>query len=224
MELRKFYKVDLISPKRGNMFNKKFIIVVIFSILSSSCVATVDAETFEKKDIIINSNDDYSERLWYLSEKGDELEFQIKSSDFVNVYIIANENYKDWLFPPHNFSKAKYSNLKVTELKFTFKIPDDATYCFVINNPNDFNVSVDFEIINLSEEDSENAFFTAMCIIGIIVIVIAIIIYLYNSKKKKQKQQPHPSQQSYQPPIPPTYYQPQYPQQPPNYPPQQPPY
>lgn len=225
MELRKFYNVVLISLKWGNMIDKKLIIVVISLILLSSWISNVNADIFEKKDIVINSNDDYSERLWYLSDKGDKLEFQIKSSGYVNVYIIANENYKDWLFPPHNFTRAKYSDFKVTETKFTFKIPDDATYCFVINNPNDYNVTVDFEIVNLSEEASEDATFTAMCIAGIVVVVIAVIIYLYNSKKKGRSQQPHPPQQMYQPSPSNTYNQSQYPQQPPpqQYPPHQPP-
>ncbi|UCH89075.1 MAG: hypothetical protein JSV49_00035 [Thermoplasmata archaeon] len=104
------------------------------------------------KNEIINPGTNYIEDIWRYSYQGDHYEFYFRATDYVSIYII----HPDEIFSgPNgsgvNYSKAKYSESTITNTGFTFTNPDEESYKLVVNNSNNHDVTINYDILRKSD-------------------------------------------------------------------------
>lgn len=201
---------------------KKITILIIAALILLIGISTAAADKVEKDDVEIIADDTESEMLFF-ANKDDKVEFKVKSDIPVNAYIITSDYYSDATWNK-DFSKAKLSKVGITDSSFSYKIPDDQSYYFIIYNPNNSTATVSYEYTDLFEKRVEEAgvFFgmgLAICV-GIVIIgvvILVLIIYLITREKPQPyyppyqqqyppyppQQPPPPSQQGQKPPEPP---------------------
>lgn len=170
------------------MHEKKRIVTAgIFIFLIVSCCFSIiaSAETYDKFNFNLESHNVEDKSLYFLA-KDKETQFNVTSSIPVHIYIITSDAYYDiWLSSPYDeddFLINVFEKKNITDASFTWILPDDQSYYFIIFNPNDINATVSYSFQETLFEEIGEGFgeaiaglFAGICV-GTLCF-IAIVFY-----------------------------------------------
>ena len=170
---------------RNGRFMVRIGLIIAFSIIITLALAdftaakelSIDGYAWELENIAGSADDEFTLEL-------------VSASGPVNLYILEWDEYFDWFD-----QETDWEIHGVTEGEWEWTMPNDEEWVLVIENPNDYDVDVEYKMTNDTVVEGILAVLGVCCIVGIIIavlvfgviLIVVIILIVYFKKKKKQR-------------------------------------